>query len=318
MIAHLRIPVAKHTLHNRRGHERNALRTQSPRAKSLALLVCTATMLVSLAGLADGQNNASVAGGSTAKVANEQIQSTDGPIFPAESLTGATVRTTDDEDAGMIKDLVWDLDTGHLAFVVLATGNTATADKGQLALPVRAFQNLAAAHELTVKVPGNELKSAPRLAEDDNSLTRRQATAIFEHFRLAPDWKDRQRIYDSDQLVRASQLQNEDVLNGEGKVLGHIKDFAITAHGQVAYVAVARADDKLYPVPLSGFVVRRDDLKWVLELPKDIFDETPAFAATNWPKALDRGWLEYVHVRYGRSVFDGVNRERRGDKAQAR
>jgi hypothetical protein len=30
-----------------------------------------------------------------------------------------------------------------------------------------------------------------------------------------------------------------------------------------------------------------------------------------WPEEISRAWVEYVHVRYGRSPLGGVQRERR-------
>ena len=96
---------------------------------------------------------------------------------------------------------------------------------------------------------------------------------------------------------------------------GRINDFAITSRGDIAYAGLAKGDNtqRLHPVPVSAFIVPAGNAEWKLNLPQDIVDNTPTFAVASWPKTLDRGWLEYVHVHYGRSVFDGVNPPRAND-----
>jgi hypothetical protein len=33
----------------------------------------------------------------------------------------------------------------------------------------------------------------------------------------------------------------------------------------------------------------------------EVLENTRPFPARQWPEKIDRGWVEYVHVRYGRS-----------------
>ena len=151
-------------------------------------------------------------------------------------------------------------------------------------------------------------------------MTRAWAGVVLSHFNLAPYWKtEKDQVNDRDLLVRASSLRNVAVVDDDGKPLGRINDFAITSRGDIAYAGLAQGDkaDRLHPVPASAFIVPAGNSEWKLNLPQDIVNKTPTFTVASWPKTLDRGWLEYVHVRYGRSVFDGVNRTARPNQAQS-
>jgi hypothetical protein len=166
-----------------------------------------------------------------------------------------------------------------------------------------------------------QVQTAPRLPKVATDLTRSWAEIALSHFNLAPYWKtEKDQVSDRDLLIRASTLRNMAVVDDDGKPLGRIYDFAITSRGDIAYAGLAKGDnaERLHPVPASAFIVPGGNAEWRLDLPPDIVNNTPTFAAVDWPKTLDRGWLEYVHVRYGRSVFDGVNRSPRPNQAKAK
>lgn len=110
------------------------------------------------------------------------------------------------------------------------------------------------------------------------------------------------------------------VHNAKGEELGQIGDFAVTIkQGKLAYAAMsctcfADAADKFYPVPLSAFVVQPAANAWLLELPIETLENMKPFPVKQWPTKIDRGWLEYVHVRYGRSPLDGVRTKTQKEK----
>lgn len=113
-------------------------------------------------------------------------------------------------------------------------------------------------------------------------------------------------------LRRLTTLLQTSVENSQAKPLGHIVDFAIAkTESEIAYAAFQRVDGNdeqstLYPVPLAAFVVKPARDAWILELPADILENTPTFSRDAWPTELDRGWVEYVHVRYGSAAIGGV------------
>lgn len=254
------------------------------------------------------------------RFANEQVRSTEGAIFRAGALEGAAVQTKDGNDAGKIHDLILDLDTGRVALLVLGGQEVGTGSTTVVA-PMSALRELDGKGEM-IRLSSEQIHTAPHPPKSNGEITREWTGVALDHFGIAPYWNSEKldvEISPRDVLPRASSMHNVVVTDQDGKELGRIVDFAVTARGDIAYAGLAMNgdDQKLHPVPLSAFVVPVGNSQWQLRIPRDIVANTPTFAVSNWPKSLDRGWLEYVHVRYGRSVFDGVNRSLQPNQAKA-
>ncbi|MGE0610054.1 MAG: hypothetical protein AB7O62_23385 [Pirellulales bacterium] len=115
-----------------------------------------------------------------------------------------------------------------------------------------------------------------------------------------------------------NKLNEQEVRAPDNQRLGRIADLAIVPDtGAIAYVALETPDSRtntFHPVPLSAFIVPPGQKDWLLELPRENINETATFTLPDWPQTIDRGWAEYVFVRYGRSPFDGVGDELRAEK----
>ncbi len=121
-------------------------------------------------------------------------------------------------------------------------------------------------------------------------------------------------------LSKSSSIR---VLDGRGKPIGHVVDFALSHQaGQIAYAVLhlghsdneKDADinkrEKAYPIPLAAFVVKDGSTDWTLDLPAKMLDDIPSFKENEtWPRVVAGTWTEYIHVRYGRSVLGGVQIE---------
>jgi hypothetical protein len=163
-----------------------------------------------------------------------------------------------------------------------------------------------------------QLNSAPHGdALSQPSLSRSDLAKVYAHFQQSL-YKPDDKATDNDVVVLTSlvALREMPVQNGQGAPLGTVRDFAVLPDGRIAYAAMASKDapQRMYPIPLSAFVVPApQSAAWILELPADILEKTPTFSAAQWPKTIDRGWSEYVAVRYGHSALAGVNREAHQD-----
>ena len=232
---------------------------------------------------------------------------------------GWKLRTNDDRVAGKITDLVLDLDAGRLAFVVVEGNKGVVGSADKLALPLGLFRDVATSHEPTLQGTPANWQAAPAIKVPQGEMTRKWAAGVFQSFGLSPYWNDKEQdASNADQLSSLSQLRNKAVRNGNGEPLGRINDFAATAGGEIAYAGLARTEkaERLYPIPLSAFIALPGSADWQLNLPKEILENTPTFASGAWPTTLDRGWVEYVHVRYGRSGFDGIERQQKADQKE--
>lgn len=123
------------------------------------------------------------------------------------------------------------------------------------------------------------------------------------------------------ELQTWSELAQEEVRGEDKSALASISDLAIVpATGAIAYTALRASDgtDEMYPVPLSALIVRPGETSFLLELPAESLRSTVTFSPPDWPQVIDRGWVEYAFVRYGRSPFDGVGEATRAEKLERR
>jgi sporulation protein YlmC with PRC-barrel domain len=173
-------------------------------------------------------------------------------------------------------------------------------------------QQISFEMEMPVKVEGSEIMLAGNpvvMATTVETGGRRLRLRDADGKVYWREWSEQDASYAP---LSLRKLIGTAIHNNRGEDLGKIADFAIaTEHGLLAYVAMTctcfdDAADKLFPVPLSAFVVRPESRAWRLELPLEVLEGTKPFPVRQWPEKIDRGWVEYVHVRYGRSPFGGV------------
>ena len=166
-----------------------------------------------------------------------------------------------------------------------------------------------------ITLAGHPVIMATEIETADDRLVLRDADGAVRW----REWSEQDAGY---ALVSLKKLINKPIRNNQREELGKVSDFAVaTEQGLLAYVAMTctcfgDAAEKYYPVPLSAFVVQPEADAWLLELPLEVLENTPAFRARSWPEKIDRGWVEYVHVRYGRSPFGGVRTQPHAESRQ--
>ncbi|QDU94274.1 PRC-barrel domain-containing protein [Lignipirellula cremea] len=126
-------------------------------------------------------------------------------------------------------------------------------------------------------------------------------------------WSDWSEAADQYQFALLTNLQGKVIVDADGKPVGEVVDLALLERdGRIAY-AGARFEDKrdhLHAIPLSAFVASPGSETWRLEVDEKVIENTPTFAPEDWPTQIDRAWVEYVHVRYGKPLFGGAVSER--------
>ncbi|HVX62676.1 MAG TPA: PRC-barrel domain-containing protein [Pirellulales bacterium] len=142
-------------------------------------------------------------------------------------------------------------------------------------------------------------------------------------------WKGWNEAAASRRFVRLTELIDMRINDPQGRKIGEIRDFAISDRkNRVAYAVVALDEgkkekaeknaDRLYAIPLGAFVAPPDARAWELELPEGLIEDAPSFSSGKpWPESVGRGWVEYVHVRYGRAAVGGVRSEELAERQTA-
>jgi sporulation protein YlmC with PRC-barrel domain len=82
-------------------------------------------------------------------------------LFGAHTLVGGTVRNAADEHLGDIKDIVLDIETGKIAYAVLAFGGLFSIGEKLFAVPWSAFKFDAEKRQFILNVDKDRFENAP-------------------------------------------------------------------------------------------------------------------------------------------------------------
>lgn len=106
------------------------------------------------------------------------------------------------------------------------------------------------------------------------------------------------------EVLSASTITGDSVVNLQGEDLGHIKDLMIEVpNGRIAYAVLSfggfmGVGDKLFAVPWSALKVDTENRRFVLDAAKERLKKAPGFDKEHWPKTEDRTWQSDVHKFY--------------------
>ncbi|HSK74966.1 MAG TPA: PRC-barrel domain-containing protein [Thermoanaerobaculia bacterium] len=111
------------------------------------------------------------------------------------------------------------------------------------------------------------------------------------------------------QVLSASTMIGDKVINRQGESLGDIKELMIDMDsGRVAYAVlsfggVMGMGDKLFAIPFQSLQLRPDHHDFVLDIDKDRLKKAPGFDKNNWPSTADRKWGAQIHEFYGQRPY---------------
>ena len=116
---------------------------------------------------------------------------TDRPhVLSATTIIGDDVHNPQGEKLGNIKELMLDLDTGHIAYAVLSFGGFLGMGDKLFAVPFEALQLRPDRHEFVLDVPKERLKEAPGFDKDNwpSVGDRTWGLEIHEFYGYEPYW----------------------------------------------------------------------------------------------------------------------------------
>jgi len=207
-----------------------------------------------------------------------------GPVQSARGLLGLTIKSKQGELFGRIQDIGLDIGSGTVANVFVKPVSAKNGADDYTTVPIRALTWSDKSPDVVLE---GGIGSEPKEPADPGTKS---------------------------QVILLSAASKIPVHNDKGDRLGEIVDFALARQkGLIAFAVFVRdgqkSPDTRYPIPLSAFVVPDHSKQWTLELPEDVLASTPTFKQNAWPTTVSGAWTEYVHVRYGRSPFGGVQRK---------
>lgn len=214
-------------------------------------------------------------------------------------LIGKDVRNAQGEDLGDIKDVILDVNHGHVHYVVLSFGGFLGLGDKLFAYPVRAFSPASDKDELVLNVAKERLKAAPGFDAnkypDFSKADYRQQVDRYFGPTMAIEAQPNMR------LVRGTELLGKDINDPNGRDLGEIEDVVVNMGNGNVHYAVLEFDqswslkDKLFAFPLRSF---KQGARWsddlVLNISKDTLNNVPGFDKNNRPSLNDQKWITDV------------------------
>jgi sporulation protein YlmC with PRC-barrel domain len=111
------------------------------------------------------------------------------------------------------------------------------------------------------------------------------------------------------QVMAATTLQGDKVLNLQGETLGEIRDIMLDVpSGRIAYAVlsfggVMGIGDKLFAIPWSALTLDADRHCFLLDIDKEHLIDAPGFDKDHWPSMADPTWGIDVHSFYHRRPY---------------
>lgn len=106
------------------------------------------------------------------------------------------------------------------------------------------------------------------------------------------------------QVLSASTLMGDKVVNAEGEDLGEVSEVMIDLDaGQIAYVVITFGGflglgGKLFAFPWGALTLDPDREVFVVDVDREQLEEAPGFDEDDWPKTGDRGYVMKIYKYY--------------------
>ncbi|MFT3960453.1 PRC-barrel domain-containing protein [Propionivibrio sp.] len=111
------------------------------------------------------------------------------------------------------------------------------------------------------------------------------------------------------EVMAASTLEGDEVVNGTGENLGKIKEIMIDVpSGQVAYAVLSSGGllgigDKLFAIPWAALTLDVERKCFILDVDAERLKMAPGFDKDHWPSMADTSWASEVHAYYGQRNY---------------
>lgn len=110
----------------------------------------------------------------------------------ASSINGTGVVNAHGDNLGDIKDIMIDLNSGQISYVVLSFGGFLGMGDKYFAIPWEAFKIDTVNKEFVLSVPKEKLENAPGFDKDvwPTNADHKYLNSVYEHYGYTPHWKN--------------------------------------------------------------------------------------------------------------------------------
>jgi sporulation protein YlmC with PRC-barrel domain len=235
------------------------------------------------------------------------------PIRSGE-IIGSTIKDSQDQKLGTVRDLAVDLENGRIVEVIAARGGLLGLDSKLVAVPPENFTVGGEGKTLHLNLTGARLDGAPTvdLSKWKEDMDQARVEAVYQYYGgtpyfLVPEQRDHDArnpvILHMGEVERASRLIGTETMNHQDQKLGKVETLAIDLpEGRVVEVMIAsgrflgiKGELSAVPPQALHFDAARDIV--MLDASKEALGNAPHFPSHDWPD-LDRAQATAVYQAY--------------------
>ena len=236
-------------------------------------------------------------------------------VVSASQIINAEVHDADGEMLGTVADVVIDTEFGELAFIAVRNTKKVAKVDNVFFLTPNIVKSWNDDDGLRVKATQQQIQQRRAKAKtlQPSLVFAGKLAALYERFDAKPYWPADRAQDMRLNLVSIDEMDGRLVRDVDRHKFARVDDVLLTPdqNWKVAYLslrdlaAVSDAKQRV-AIPLAAFV--RDSqsagLRLEISAESELLKET--FAIGDWPKEINRGWIEFVHVKYGKATLDGL------------
>ncbi len=256
-------------------------------------------------------------------------------FIPTKRLKHYDVIDGNDQMLGRVEQIIVDMCSGRVVYMLVATEGIATLHDRWLAMPPGILAWHPEKLRFTTPILSTELADAPSIPKTDWPDT---VMIELEKLDETMSWLDSICAYYNvmpyrvhprrDELqpqapaladfLPVSHLKYYDITNDAGEDLGQVQEFILDmVEGQIAYVVVAFGGilgftDKWIAMPFSVLTWQPETHKLKLDVPRSTLENAPGIEKDDWPDKFlsdladeeeHAAWLETVYVYFECSPY---------------
>ena len=205
-----------------------------------------------------------------------------------------------------VQDFVLDLETGHAALQIVSWQHTDRAKPVIAVAPFSPKMDVKLATQLAHEISSTEPPTLNRQLAESLHKTFGQEVYWSKYIRRLKSAADAQFDSEKYELVPFATIKDKKIVAVDGEALGTLADVGLSDSGDIAYCVLKSSDGALRAIPLGAFLNRERNKDWTIELESKQVLQFKPFDRQHVPQVIDRGWQEYVAVRYGRDALQEV------------
>ena len=226
----------------------------------------------------------------------------------AAYLFGRQLESSDHQPVGKVDNLVLDLESERILYVIITTPN------GTVAVPPQIFGQ-ASGNKIPLKADKQKIESAPRFtAQSGNAAQLGQASfvaQVYQHFGQNAWWQGGGRVDQGSfhNVHKLNELIGMKVENVNNQTIGQVSNVIVDMPtGRIMY-ALLQPDsnlnlgDNLYALPSDALTLSPDRRHLVSNIDQQKLASAPHFPKNNWPNLTDANFASQVYQYYGKQAW---------------